>query len=206
MSLGGMALFVCLKMPYKTFPVAGGYKNWKVDEMGEKIGEPLSKEPLTQQQAEAQREALYASETKEATTTKMYGELKYTPAASFAELEAIEQAKEVEEMAEYFPVMVGNIMNRPDIEDKNEALRNLSVEFVGVVNDKIAAKEAKKEAKKEATKEEPQITKEEHYKAVTADDTLATDEDFQGGCPNCEFGEAELMKALEKCPYCWSEL
>ena len=113
-------------------------------------------------------------------------------------MEAIEQAKEVEEMADYFPQMVSNIMNRPDIEDKNEALRELSVEFVGIVNEKIAAN---KEIDKEVTQ-----TKEAHYKAVSEDDTRVKSEDFQGGCPHCEFGEAELLKGLGKCPYCWAKL
>lgn len=88
---------------------------------------------------------------KEASKTKMYDAMPMKPnygAASFAELMAMEKANEVEEMAEYFPQMVGNIFNRPDIGDKKQAVIDLAIEFVGIVNEKVANAESK-----EATKE-----------------------------------------------------
>jgi hypothetical protein len=195
-------------MPYKAFAENDQYCVYKLDASDKKTGKSLGCHPSLKL-ANEQVAALYAAEgkemsDKEQSETKMYGEMKYTPAASFAELQALEQAKEVEEMAEYFPMMVGNILNRPEIEDKNEALRELSIEFVGIVNEKIAAREAGKETAKGA-KPSAQ-TKENHYKAVEVDDTQAKDEDFQGGCPHCEFGEAELLKDFEKCPYCYGGL
>lgn len=175
--------------------------------MGKKLDEPLSKDPLTHPRAEAQQAALHAAEdddTKEA-EEKMMHPMEYVGPGpiSFAELQAQEKAIKVSEMADYFPAMVARIMGRPDIEDKNEAVRKLAVEFVGIVNDMLP-----QEQPKEVTKEKDDLplSKEAHYKTVEADDTQATDEDFRGGCPRCEFGETELMKGLEKCPYCWGEL
>ncbi len=48
--------------------------------------------------------------------------------------------------------------------------------------------------------------KEDHYKAISEDVTLVKSDDFQDGCKYCGFGEEELMKSLEKCPYCYGEL
>ena len=137
---------------------------------------------------------------KEVTEQKMYGEMmEYTSATSFEELKAQKKAEELAEVVRQFPQMVTNILNRPDIEDKSEAIRSLAVEFTGLANEMLS-----KEIKKEVT--EQVVSKEEHYKAVQDDDTQANDNDFQGGCPACEFGEKELLTNFSKCPYCWGEL
>lgn len=175
--------------------------------MGKKVDAPLSKDPLTHPQAEAQQAALHAAEdddTKEQDTKMMYPVECVGPGPiSFAELQAREKAIEVSEMADYFPAMVTRIMSRPDIEDKNEAVRKLAVEFIGIVNDMLPQEQSKEVTKE---KDDQPLSKEAHYKAVEVDATQAIDEDFQDGCPRCEFGEIELMKGLEKCPYCWGEL
>lgn len=57
-------------MPWKKFKVEGGWKNWKVDEQGKKVGGPLSRKPMTEEEADAQSRALYANEKKETWTTK----------------------------------------------------------------------------------------------------------------------------------------
>lgn len=51
-------------MPYNKFPSGNGWKVWKTNEQGEKIGEPLSKKVLSKQDAINQMKALYASENK----------------------------------------------------------------------------------------------------------------------------------------------
>jgi len=51
-------------MPWKHFAVAGGFKVWKIDEQGKKVGEPLSKKPMPEAAAKNQVRALYASENK----------------------------------------------------------------------------------------------------------------------------------------------
>lgn len=161
-----MAFFYLFKMPYKAFAENDQYCVYKLNANDEKTGKSLGCHPSLKL-ANEQVAALYAAEgkkmsdkVKEQSETKMYGEMKYTPAASFAELQAMEEAQEVEEMAEYFPMMVGNILNRSEIEDKNEALRQLSIEFVGIVNEKIASKEASKETvEDEETNEEKEQEK-----------------------------------------------
>ena len=46
----------------------------------------------------------------------------------------------------------------------------------------------------------------DHYKEVWNDAWKATDEDFLGGCPTCQFGEVDKLKEFTKCPYCQNEL
>jgi len=89
---------------------------------------------------------------------KMMEEMKYTPAASFAELAAMENAEKIEEMADYFPQMVSNIICRAEIEDKGEAIRSLAVEFIGVVNEKLSEdKAANKEAAEDTSEPKKQV-------------------------------------------------
>ncbi len=51
-------------MPWKHFAADGGFKVWKIDAEGKKVGTPLSKKPMTEEAAKNQVRALYANEKK----------------------------------------------------------------------------------------------------------------------------------------------
>lgn len=64
---------------------------------------------------------------------------------SFSEMQSEREAREaafkVEEMASEFPIMVGRIFHREDIEDKDAALQTLADEFISFSQDALANKE-----------------------------------------------------------------
>lgn len=134
-------------MPYKVFSEGSGFKIYKIDESGKKLGKGMSEKPISKKAANAQLAALYASEKatakKEADVTKDDGEWEPEPvpveivepecaALSFAELmanyEAQELANVVENLAEQFHEIAENIM-RSDLPDKPAALSSLAAEF-----------------------------------------------------------------------------
>lgn len=143
-------------MPYKVISEDNGFNVYKLDANGNPDGEPMSDEPhKTKREATAQMRALYAAEKKELEPdeleTKMYDtEPEMATIAgpvSFAELEAMHEAMEVEkelqEMTVQFGNLATNIMARPDIEDKAKFLSDLAAEYAGIVQDKMAMREEK---------------------------------------------------------------
>lgn len=129
--------------------------------------------------------------------------LKWLPSSvvSFAAFDAMKEAEqqaiEIKNDAEVFKAIVDNILEMPmDDErpfDRSEMIMAVAAEF--------AVRTSPNENKEES------LTKEQlHYKEVLEDDTKVKDDDFQGGCSRCGFGEIELIKDLDKCPYCWEAI
>lgn len=150
-------------MPYKKFRSGTGWKVWKLDNEGKKIGEPLSNKPLPEDKADAQVRALYASENKpkkeldtsqeELETKDMSEESMYTPfggACSWDEMDALEASQEMSEkmqdMTYKFQSMARNIMSNPMMEDKAGALAELAKGYADRVK---APVEAEKEVLKQ---------------------------------------------------------
>lgn len=125
-------------------------------------------------------------------------ELKYIPygITSFAEFDESEMAKQqamsVKNDASIFKSIVDNILNLdPGQGDKSAMIVKLANEFAQRVQQPISEKD---------------LDELDHYKEVWNDGLNATDEDFQGGCSICQFGEVEKLKEFTKCPYCQNEL
>lgn len=122
-------------------------------------------------------------------------EMGFIAPASFSELDQIResraQAQLVGDASELMPMMVREILRRESIKDKESALVNLAKEF------------SKRVSKIMSTKEKKEILKEEmRYAAIESDPLLVKENDWQGGCQFCGFGDPVLMKGLEKCPFC----
>lgn len=133
-------------MPYKKFKSGDGWKVWKIDADGKKVGDPMSNEPMDEAKADAQVRALYASEKKEAgdgeTEEKCYdatgGPMMEAPEpmllgpTSLKEMVrakmAHEAAEEMDELTTMFKMVVDNIMMSQD-ENKEEMLIKLAGEF-----------------------------------------------------------------------------
>lgn len=127
-------------MPYKKFAVGGGFKVWKVDEQGEKVGDPLSGEPMEEGKADAQVRALYASEKKPKKEVEKNGyegrgeeggmAIPYFGPCTWEELDALEAAQEtaehMQDMTWKFRTMAESIMQNPMLEDKAQALVDLA--------------------------------------------------------------------------------
>jgi hypothetical protein len=145
-------------MPYKTFKVQGGWKNWKVNEMGDKVGDPLSDKPLSEEDAKAQVRALYASENKEATQTKMWGDEPgmWIPVniTTFADLDAYLQSQEMTEdmrhATDHFSALAQNVMMSDMVDDKAAALSSLAGEFSDRMKQPMEDKEIDEKATAEA--------------------------------------------------------
>lgn len=143
-------------MPWKVFPVEGGFKVWKIDDNGDKVGDALSKKPMSKEAAAKQAKALYASEAKEDTSsftitggdtfsltnvedkeTKMFNELgEYAMGGgptTWDEMEAMEETEELTEayysMNQKMGMMAHNIMRSSMIEDKAKALADLATGY-----------------------------------------------------------------------------
>jgi hypothetical protein len=89
------------------------------------------------------------SSTKETATKSYYG---WSPATSYAELDALENAYEMrheaDEMINRFPMLASNIMESPTVEDKAKAIETLAKELSDRLNMLDAEEEhAKKEGK-----------------------------------------------------------
>lgn len=140
-------------MPYKKFKSGDGYKVWKVDEDGKKVGDPMSNEPMTEAKADAQVRALYASENKKEIDSnpeieeKCYDEMAPMPVmggpTSLKEMVrakmAGEAAEEMHELTTMFKMVVDNIM-MSDSEEKEAMLIRAAGEFAEMgrtVNSKI---------------------------------------------------------------------
>jgi hypothetical protein len=154
------------------------------------------------EQAMAQLAALNASEKEGDTETKMYDDdeaQEMGGPTSWEELDAqhmaMEQAANMQQVTHQFQMLVQNVLGS-DMPNKGAAIGALSAGLSERLNE---TKE------KEATAADI-ITKEQHYKEVAHDDTLAVESDFEGGCTTCHFGDPTVMKELANCPYCWSEL
>ena len=106
---------------------------------------------------------------------------------------AMEQADNAQEVTCQFQAMVHNIL-ASELPNKGAAIAALSDGLAMRLNET-----------KERTAADV-LTKEQHYKEVAHDDTLAVESDFQGGCPACQFGEPDIIKELSNCPYCWQSL
>lgn len=121
---------------------------------------------------------------------------------SFAEFDAMEEANEqalqVKNEASLLKAMIENIMNLEPEEgqDKPQMIVDVTTEFAARVQD----------VSKEVEVKEKTVSKEDHYKAVMEDDTLVKDSDFEDGCSHCGFGDKDIVKSFEKCPYCWNEV
>lgn len=124
-----------------------------------KAGGELEGCHATREKARAQQAALYASEEKEMDETqtatadvevvyddeKKMMEMAGGP-TTFAELEALEDAREAameaEELTHKFQMLAGNIVHSPEVEDKAAALSALATEYTGLVQAAMKAKEA----------------------------------------------------------------
>lgn len=152
-------------MPYKTFKVQGGFKNWKVDEQGKKIGDPLSDKPMSQEAADAQRKALYASENKKEATvnltvTDSEGNSVLVQKPFEAEPEPDTEAKEATAekcddmayMAAPMPMMPNGAMSLKDLlaaeaaHEAAEEVRELTGMFHQVVDNIMASDSQEKDA------------------------------------------------------------
>jgi len=152
----------------------------------------------------AEVEVVTAQEKESDIATKMDDEHEPMEAApigptSWEELDAqnaaMEQASNMQQVTCQFQRMVADVF-RSDMPNKSAAIQALSAGLATRLN----------ETKEREDTAADMLTKEQHYKEVAHDDTLAVESDFQGGCPTCRFGEPDILKELSNCPYCWHAL